>query len=219
MPQELPGIPRLRAGDVIENSVTGERVVVLIGSGESRDGSIAGHLFVRPGGAVAVEHVHATVSERFRVIEGRLGVRIGGRESVLEKGADVTITPGVAHDWWNPGPGEAQVLVEVEPGRRFELMLSTLFGLANDRLTNSKGVPHLLQLAVIAREFRDVIEFVKPPRILQRAHVRVPCADRAGAGLPALLPPLPAPPRPRPAGPGRHGPARRAQAPRRRGVS
>ena len=168
MPQEPPGIPRLRAGDVVENSVTGERVVVLIGSGESRDGSIAGHLFVRPGGAVAVEHVHATVSERFRVIEGRLGVRIGGRESTLEKGADVTITPGVAHDWWNPGPGEAQVLVEVEPGRRFELMLSTLFGLANDRLTNSKGVPHLLQLAVIAREFRDVIEFVKPPRILQR---------------------------------------------------
>ena len=168
MPQELPGIPRLCAGDVIENSVTGERVVVLIGTGESRDGRIAGHLFVRPGGAVAMEHLHATVSERFRVIEGRLGVRIGGRESVLEKGADVTVTPGVVHDWWNPGPGEAQVLVEVEPGRRFELMLSTLFGLANDRLTNSKGMPHLLQLAVIAREFRDVIEFVKPPRILQR---------------------------------------------------
>ena len=168
MPQELPGIPRLRAGDVIENSVTGERVVVLIGSGESPDGSIAGHLFVRPGGAAALEHVHPTVSERFRVIEGRLGFRIGGRESVLEKGADVTITPGVVHDWWNPGPDEAQVLVEVAPGRRFELMLPTLFGLANDRLTNSKGVPHLLQLAVIAREFRDVMELVKPPRILQR---------------------------------------------------
>jgi hypothetical protein len=102
------------------------------------------------------------------VIEGRLGVRIAGQESVLEKGADVAIPPGVVHDWWHPGPGEAQVLVEVEPGRRFELMLSTLFGLANDRLTNPKGIPHLLQLAVIAREFRDVIEFVKPPRVIQR---------------------------------------------------
>ena len=48
MPQELPGIPRLRAGDVIENSVTGERVVVLIGSEESPDGSIAGHLSCGP---------------------------------------------------------------------------------------------------------------------------------------------------------------------------
>ena len=65
---------------------------------------------------MALEHVHATVSERFRVIEGRLGVRIGGRESMLEKGADVTITPGVAHNWWNPDPARLRCWSRSQPG-------------------------------------------------------------------------------------------------------
>jgi mannose-6-phosphate isomerase-like protein (cupin superfamily) len=163
-----PGVPRFRSGDVIENHATGERAVVLVGSEESSDRTVAVHLFVRPGNAGIAEHVHPSLSERFRVIEGSLGVRIGGRDSVLEKGADVTIRPGVAHNWWNAGPGEAQVLIEIDPGERFELLMSTLFGLANDRMTSAEGRPHLLQLAVIAREFRDVIELVKPPRIVQR---------------------------------------------------
>jgi hypothetical protein len=47
-------------------------------------------------------------------------------------------------------------------------LISTLFGLANDGLTNDRGVPHLLQLAVIGDEFGDVIEFARPPRIVQR---------------------------------------------------
>jgi hypothetical protein len=48
-------------------------------------------------------------------------------------------------------------------------MISTLFGLANDGLTNAKGMPHLLQAAVIADEFRDVVQFVRPPLFIQRA--------------------------------------------------
>ena len=59
--------------------------------------------------------------------------------------------------------------MEIDPGRRFEIMISTLFGLANDGLTNDRGMPHLLQAAVIAHEFRDVAQFVSPPQALQRA--------------------------------------------------
>jgi hypothetical protein len=75
----------------------------------------------------------------------------------------------MVHDWWNAGDEEAQVVVEINPGRRFEIMISTLFGLANDGLTNDKGMPHLLQAAVIADEFADVVQFLRPPLFIQRA--------------------------------------------------
>jgi mannose-6-phosphate isomerase-like protein (cupin superfamily) len=166
--QELAGIPRSRAGDVIVGRATGQRAIMLVGTEESQDGAIAFHVFVRPGGSGLREHVHPTITERFRVLNGRVGVRIDGVERLLERDADLTIAPGVPHYWWNAGPGEAEMLIQIDHGRRFELMVFTLFGLGNDRLTNRKGLPRLLQRAVIGREFRDVAEFVTPPRIFQR---------------------------------------------------
>jgi mannose-6-phosphate isomerase-like protein (cupin superfamily) len=166
--REIRPIPRTHRGDVIENTVTGERAIVLVGTEESHDGRIVAFLGVRPGGAVVGEHVHPAITERFRVVCGRLGVRVDGVPSELGPGEELTVRPGVVHDWWNAGDEEAQVVVEIDPGRRFELMLSTLFGLANDGLTNHKGMPHLIQAAVIADEFRDVVEFVRPPRMVQR---------------------------------------------------
>jgi mannose-6-phosphate isomerase-like protein (cupin superfamily) len=162
-------IPRTHRGDVIENTVTGERAIVLVGSADSNDGKIVCFMGVRPGGRVVGEHVHPSLTERFRVVRGRLGVRMDGVESELGPGDEVTVRPGVVHDWWNAGDDEAQVVVEIDPGRRFEIMISTLFGLANDGLTNHKGMPHLLQAAVIADEFGDVVQFVRPPLFLQRA--------------------------------------------------
>lgn len=162
-------IPRTRRGDVLENVITGERAIVLVGTEDSDDGRVIAFMGVRPGGAVVGEHVHSSITERFRVVSGQLGVRINGREAELGPGEEITVRPGVVHDWWNAGGEEAQVVVEIDPGRRFEIMISTLFGLANDGLTNDKGMPHLLQAAVIAQEFGDVVEFVRPPRIIQRA--------------------------------------------------
>ncbi len=161
-------LPLTRRGDVVENTVTGERAIVLVGSADATDGRTVVFMGVRPGGAVVGEHVHRTVTERFRVVSGRLCVRVDGAQSELGPGDAVTIHPGTVHDWWNAGDEEAQVVVEISPGRRFEVMISTLFGLANDGLTNDKGMPHLLQAAVIANEFRDIVEFVRPPRPVQR---------------------------------------------------
>ena len=48
-------------------------------------------------------------------------------------------------------------------------MIETVFGLARLGHTNSKGMPHPLQLVLFAREFSDVIEFRSPPPPVQRA--------------------------------------------------
>jgi mannose-6-phosphate isomerase-like protein (cupin superfamily) len=157
-----------RYGDMYENRVTGERAVVLRGDEDGAGEPALVHLVVKPGGAVAGEHVHPRLQERFRVIAGTLGTKVDGVERTLDAGAEVTVPAGTRHDWWNAGEGEASVLVELAPNEpRFEAMIATLFGLANAGRTNSKGMPDPLQLALIAREFADVIRFTRPPAPVQ----------------------------------------------------
>ena len=69
---------------------------------------------------------------------------------------------------WNAGQEEALVRVEMQPAARFEAMIRNAFFLAQDGKVNKRGVPNLLQLAVFAREFADVMQLTRPPLIVQR---------------------------------------------------
>lgn len=156
-------------GDLYENHVTGERGVVLRGTEDGDGASLLVHLTVRPGGAVAGEHIHPALTETFTVIDGELATRIDGMEGRLSAGESASVPPGTAHDWWNAGSADADVLVEIDPPTpRFETMIATIFGLANAGKTNAKGMPNPLQLALIGREFEDVIRFTSPPAPVQR---------------------------------------------------
>jgi quercetin dioxygenase-like cupin family protein len=157
----------LKAGDVIENAVTGERAVVRVGTAESSGELLVADLYVRPGGAVMGEHLHPGIEESFTVVRGRLGYRLDGREGVAGPKERLHVPSGTVHDWWNAGDEEAQVLVEISPASRFEEMIRNAFGLAQDGKTDAKGRPRLLQAALFAREFDDVIRFTKPPRLVQ----------------------------------------------------
>ena len=164
-----------RYGDVYENKVTREYAVVLRGTEDRGDGPMIVHLTARPGAAVVGEHVHPNLRERFTVVSGRLEAKVAGTLYRLGPGQSIVIEPGVAHDWWNPSDSEdAHVLVELEdaPGAaagnlaRFELMIATLFGLANDGKVDRKGRPSPLQAAVMVQEFADVIVFTRPRRAM-----------------------------------------------------
>ena len=157
-----------KAGDTIENPVTGERIVVRVGTEDSGGELLVVDGYVLPGGAVAGEHVHPAIEESFTVVSGQVGFRIDGRESIAEPGERLHVPAGTAHDWWNAGEKEAHAVVEISPGQRFEKMTLNFFGLAQDGRTNSKGIPNLLQAAIFAREFSDVLYFTKPPLVVQR---------------------------------------------------
>jgi hypothetical protein len=60
------------------------------------------------------------------------------------------------------------VIVEIRPAARFEQMAITLFCLAREGKTNQKGLPNPLQMAVIAKEFVDVLQMMSPPPWIQR---------------------------------------------------
>ena len=57
---------------------------------------------------------------------------------------------------------------EVRPALQFESLLETMFALAAEGKTNRKGMPNLLQLAVIANAHFDTVRLPFPPALLQR---------------------------------------------------
>ncbi|MGD8586663.1 MAG: cupin domain-containing protein [Chloroflexota bacterium] len=152
-----------RAGDIFENPVTGESGYVRVGTEETNGELIVSDLRVRPGGAVLGAHIHRDADERFTVLTGKIGYMLGGQKGILQAGDSADLPRGIPHDWWNAGDEEARVIVEIRPGTRMELMIRTMFCLAREGKTNSKGMPNLLQLALISQEFEDVFQTLNPP--------------------------------------------------------
>jgi quercetin dioxygenase-like cupin family protein len=157
-----------RQGEVYENPVTGERSVVLTDPYEHPENVLVAHLFVAPGGRVALAHRHPNARERFHVLAGRVAFKIGGTERTLGPGDSAEVPVDTVHDWWQVGDEEASVVVEVAPGDRFVEMVGTFFGLARDGKVDRKGLPHPTQLAVTASAYRDTMIPASPPLAVQR---------------------------------------------------
>lgn len=156
-----------RRGQVFENPVSGERAVVLTDPREHPERVLVSHLYVTPGGRVAVAHRHPNLTERFHVLRGEVGFMIDGEERLLGPGEEAEVPPEALHDWWQVGGETAEVIVEVSPGDRFVEMVATMFGLARDGKSDGKGLPRPLQLAVTVRGFRDTMVIASPPSWLQ----------------------------------------------------
>src|SRR5437763_16706842 len=169
-------------GEVLENPVTRERAVIIELPWQNASGRAVAEMTALPGARVVGEHLHPAIHESFSVLEGELTVIRDGQRSTLRAGESAEIEPGVWHDWFNRGAVDAVVRVEVTPGERFAHMIETLFGLAQKGHVNAKGMPDLLQLALTAQEFSDVIVFRKPPPRVQRMvfDALAPIARRRG---------------------------------------
>ena len=109
-----------------------------------------------------------TWEERFEIVAGTLGLRVGGEEIVALPGGTLTIPAGSPHRFWNAGDDEVRFRCEVRPALQFEQLLETMFALAVDGKTNKKGMPNLLHLAVIAGAHFDVVRLPFPPASVQR---------------------------------------------------
>lgn len=167
-PDAAPDLRPWRVGDEVVNPVTGEWARLLELATENPEGRARAEMIARAGARVVGEHLHPGQLERFTVLEGELTVRRDGSTSVLREGETAEIPPGHWHDWWNATDRDIRVLVEVTPGARFGHMLETMFGLAQLGHVNAKGMPDLLQMAMIGREFSDTVQFKSPPPVIQK---------------------------------------------------
>src|SRR4029450_10902854 len=160
----------IRSGDTIENPVTGERITFHQTSADTHGEAVVIECTVQPDGFVAAAHVHPSQSERFAVIDGTLGVKVGREKQTLGRGEVAVVQPGTPHRFWNAGDGEVRFVCAVRPALQFESLLETMFTLAADGKTNRKGMPNPLQLAVIARAH------------FATGRLRAPPAGLAGSG-------------------------------------
>lgn len=156
-------------GETIENPINGERITWIERAETTAGELLSFDLSLRPGAAVAAEHRHMRQAERFRVDAGNIGLGLDGAERTVSEGEEVTVPAGVPHRWWNEGTVDATVRVELRPALDTQTFFETFFGLARDGKTNDKGLPGLLQIAVVCRGLGDSCPtLARPPALVQR---------------------------------------------------
>lgn len=157
----------IKTGDVIENPITGERVEFLQTAQDTHGALLQFRLTVRPGGFVTAAHIHPYQEERFTVNTGTIRLQVNGVESLLHSGQESIIPPGTPHVWWNGGDDEMDTIVEFRPALRIAEFLSTFFALAQNGQTDAKGMPSMLQMAVIFRKYLPDCTPVASPALLK----------------------------------------------------
>ncbi len=171
-----PIATELAARAWLHNPATGELARINVGPADTGGRRIEADLWLQPGAAVAGAHVHEHFVERFELLAGAVNFQLAGVERATHPGdRAIEVPAGTVHDWWNAGDDVAHVGVEVEaranaPGRpaaRFISMIEALWSLGALGRVNAKGMPDPLWLAAIAREYRDVIRFTRPPALVQ----------------------------------------------------
>jgi quercetin dioxygenase-like cupin family protein len=160
-----------KAGDIIENPVTGERITFLKTTQET-NGALLRFEWVLPPGFTLPEHFHPRQEERHEVLSGTLRGRVGGQERDYKEGERVVGPAGVPHAWRNSSSEEEElrIISEIRPPLAFETIFETFFGLARDGKTTKQGIPkNPLQLAVLVDEMRGMFYSSRAPVAVQEA--------------------------------------------------
>ena len=154
--------------DAIHNPVTGDTIVFHRRAADTNGELLEGEVIAAPYTPGLPEHVHPNQDEYFEVLEGSIAFKVGGEVRHLSEGEDIHLPRGVPHMWWNETGEEARTRFEARPALRLETVLETFFGLARDGKTDDRGLPNVLQTAVIMNEFRDVAYLADPSLFTQK---------------------------------------------------
>ena len=156
-------------GRVIENPISGERIVIRESGAGNGGRVLVFDLFLPPGGHVPASHAHPFQEERFTVIEGRMRFRRGRHALLAGPGETVVVQPGTPHWFGNPGPGTSQARVEVRPALRMEeLFERTEAAGAAGRFLGTK-LPRLTDLALVLLDFQRELAVPGVPAVVVRS--------------------------------------------------
>jgi mannose-6-phosphate isomerase-like protein (cupin superfamily) len=127
-------------------------------------------------------HVHPRQESGAEVLSGSLVFEIAGEQRQVGPGDTVRVPPNTPHRFWNEGSEDAHSIQFFRPALDIASFFETLFALAQRDELDAKGMPRLLQLAVLVPEFGDEIRPCSPPWPVLRALTAVlgPVARRRG---------------------------------------
>ena len=157
------------AGQMVENPVTGERIVFRQTSADTNGELVAIDLALPVGGHVPGLHIHPLQEERFEVTSGKMKFRYGMKTIVAEAGETVVVPAGKIHNFAQYGDEPSQCRVEIRPALKMEQLFETTVRLAQEGRTNKKGMPKPLDLSLFVEEFKDEVKAPFPPAPVVRA--------------------------------------------------
>jgi quercetin dioxygenase-like cupin family protein len=157
------------AGRVIENPISGERIIIRESGAQTGGQMLSFDLFLPPGGHVPARHVHPVQEERFTVLAGLMRFRLGRRAILAQAGETVVVPPGTAHWFGNAGAEEAHARVEVRPALRMEELFEANEAIGVAARFRGIRLPRLTDLAPILLEFRREVAVPDVPAFLVRA--------------------------------------------------
>lgn len=187
-------------GDVLENPAMGTTVEFVETSSSSDARRLVMDWTLPPGRrTVSTNHLHRWGAERWEVLDGRAGYRIGRDENTADAGAawDIPVKTAHVHPW-NAGDGPLRVrqIVASSEGEPplipgVERFFETLCALGQQGKTDEKGdIRSRLQAAITIREFLMPNTYlVGPPRFLQDALFATAAAIARLAGRSAYVEP------------------------------
>jgi quercetin dioxygenase-like cupin family protein len=158
----------MAGGQVIDNPISGERIVVRQSGAETDGRLLAFDLFLPPGGHVPATHAHPVQEERFTVVAGQMRFQIGRRSRLAGPGDTLVVEPGTAHWFGNVGPDTAVARVEIRPALRMEELLERSGAIGAGASSPSKLVPRLADLALVLLEFEHELAVPRIPAGLLR---------------------------------------------------
>lgn len=154
---------------VIDNPISGERIVIRRSGKETGGQLLSFDLFLPPGAHVPAGHVHPVQEERFTVVAGRMRFRFGRRAVLATAGETVVVAAGTAHWFGNAGPGVAHARVEVRPALRMEEFFEKTEEIGRAGRILGSRLPRLPDLAGVLLEFQREVSVPYAPSFLVRA--------------------------------------------------
>lgn len=125
----------------IYNPLAKDRVTFLESAAETDGTYILVQVELAPKGGNGL-HYHTTFTEEFEVLDGTLSIELEKEVIKVKPGEKATAPIYKLHRFFNEDANCAcTFIVTIRPARRFEEMLRVAYGLINDGLTNSKGIP------------------------------------------------------------------------------
>lgn len=132
------------SGDTIANPFAGEKIIFLK-SGIETDGAFSEReLHLLPNGSVPKAHIH-DYDETFRVVQGKLTLRISHEIHVLQVGDSKTVPSGTIHQPQNQQPVELITINRVAPAGKHDLMLAQVHGFLTEKNKPPSKVEFFLQ--------------------------------------------------------------------------
>lgn len=132
-----------------------DKVTVIQSAEETNNDHILVEVELAPGGGTP-RHYHTSFNETFMHVEGVLGVDVGKQQLRLKGNESATAYKKESHRFYNPGKTTIRFHVKIFPAeQRFIESLCIGYGLAEDGLTNNKGIPKKFDHLAVLMDHAD----------------------------------------------------------------